>query len=239
MPKRWPFVSGGKPQRIGKKWRLNPAACMKKYNRRSGRIMFPTTHDLVPDPEFLDPCLTVLCKLLKSGNEVLVTSKPSPVVIREINNRFSEYREQIQFRFTIGSLNSEVLAFWEPGTPPFEDRLEALKIAYTNNFKTSISIEPFLDYDPCPLVRTLRPFVTESIWIGRMNYIDRKNLSEEEKGQFDAIRENYTMKNILSIYKLFKDDPIIRWKDSIKKMLAKSSMSKPLWNIWMIYKSST
>ena len=102
-----------------------------------------------------------------------------------------------------------------------------MKIAYANKFKTSISIEPFLDFDPNPLVEILRPFVSESIWIGRMNYIDRKNLSGEELIHYIRIRKNYAMKNVLSIYDYFKDDPIIRWKDSIKKMLAKSLATKP------------
>jgi DNA repair photolyase len=181
----------------------------------------------VPDPKFLEPCLEVLGKLLESGNEVLVTSKPHPAVINEICARFNDYREQVQFRFTIGSGDSNILAFWEPGAPSFEDRLEALKIAYANKFKTSISIEPFLDFDPNPLVEILRPFVSESIWIGRMNYIDRKNLSGEELIHYIRIRKNYAMKNVLSIYDYFKDDPIIRWKDSIKKMLAKSLATKP------------
>jgi hypothetical protein len=76
-------------------------------------------------------------------------------------------------------------------------------------------------------VEILRPFVSESIWIGRMNYIDRKNLSDEELKHYNKIRKNYTMKNVLLIYNYFKDDPIIRWKDSIKKMLAKSLLTKP------------
>ncbi len=211
-----------------KQMEVNPAAVNKKYLKRAGRIMFPTTHDLVPDPKFLDPCLMVLEKLLKGGNEVLVTSKPWPGVIQQICKCFSDYKQQIQFRFTIGSIDSKILDFWEPGAPTFEERLEALKVAYKNNFKTSISIEPFLDFNPVPLVEKLRPFVTESIWIGRMNYIDRKNLIVQEMQQYDTIRKNYSLKNVQLIHKTYKNDPLIRWKDRIKEMLVKSSISNPL-----------
>jgi DNA repair photolyase len=211
---------GRKTANNWKQMEVNQTACNRKYLKRAGRIMFPTTHDLVPDPSLLNPCLNVLEKLLKSGNEILVTSKPWPTVIRQICDLFNEYRQKIQFRFTIGSCNTQVLSFWEPGAPTFEERLEALQVACANYFKTSISIEPFLDFDPIPLVEQLRPYVTESIWIGRMNYIDRKNLTEKEIKQYDAIRENYTLKNVQSIYKQYKTDPLIRWKDRIKEMLA-------------------
>ena len=58
-------------------------------------------------------------------------------------------------------------------------------------FKTSVSIEPFLDYDPTDLFDQVSPFITESIWIGRMNYIPRKNLSRAEEPFFSRIRQNY------------------------------------------------
>ena len=119
---------------------MNPIAVQKRYRKRAGRVMFPTTHDLVPDPELLEPCLTVLQKLLASGNEVLVTTKPSLAVVKEICQRFERFQEQVQFRFTVGSLDGDMLAFWESGRPSFAERQDSVKWAYNQGFKTSVSM---------------------------------------------------------------------------------------------------
>ena len=116
-------------------------------------------------------------------------------------------------------MHDETLSFWEPGAPNFEDRYTSLKSAFFMGFKTSISIEPFLDYNPIPLVEKIRPFVTESIWIGKMNYIARNGVTLLDRPYYDSIRQNYHLKHILEIYDNYKTDPLIRWKDSIKKML--------------------
>lgn len=46
----------------------------KGFRKRTGRIMFPTTHDITPD--HLGECISFLGKILKPGNDVLVVSKP-------------------------------------------------------------------------------------------------------------------------------------------------------------------
>ncbi len=53
---------------------VNEKALTKKFGRRKGTIMFPTAHDITPDN--FDHCLIVLSNMLKSGNNVLVVSKP-------------------------------------------------------------------------------------------------------------------------------------------------------------------
>ncbi|KKK65407.1 hypothetical protein LCGC14_2974430, partial [marine sediment metagenome] len=78
---------------------------------------------------------------------------------------FYEKRDLIQFRFTITSIDNNLLSFWEPNAPLFEERLESLIHSFEKGYKTSISVEPFLDLDPFLLIDELAPFVTESIWI--------------------------------------------------------------------------
>ncbi|MFX1450548.1 MAG: radical SAM protein, partial [Promethearchaeota archaeon] len=126
----------------------------KQYGKRKGRVMFPTSHDITI--EILDNCLFVLEKLVDAGNEVLITSKPQLTCVKAICQKFEDYKHLIQFRFTITSYNNDKLMFWEPGAPSFEERFEALKYAYREGFKTSISIEPFLDKDPYILVEKLK-----------------------------------------------------------------------------------
>jgi len=157
--------------------------------------------------------------LLVAGNDVLITSKPSLPCIKAICDEFELYQDQIQFRFTVGSLDDKLIQFWEPGAPLFQERLESIQYAFNAGYKTSISSEPFLDYNPIPLVNALDPYVTESIWIGRMNYIQRNGLTPEEEPFYNSIRKNYTKKQISWIYSQLKEHPKIQWKDSIKKIL--------------------
>lgn len=192
---------------------------IQNFRRFSGRVMFPSSHDLFDIPEYEDACFTVLEKLLASGNDILITTKPRLAIIKKIETKFSQFKDQIQFRFTITSTSNDLLKFWEPNAPLFEERLKSLQYAFKKKYKTSVSIEPFLDYDPQPLVVAILPYVTESIWLGIMNYIPRKNISKVEIPYYDSIRENYVEDHLKEIYNLFNDSPKIRWKDSIKKKL--------------------
>ncbi len=177
----------------------------KKYQKRTGRIMFPTSHDLVPGPT-LEPCMGVLFKLLRAGNNVLVTTKPHLAVVEEIVSRFGYYKSQIQFRFTITSADDSVLKEWEPGAPPFAERLAALKHAFMNDFKTSISCEPALDYldGILRLYELTIPYVTESFWIGTMNYCTPPVYLKPDE-----------------IMGTFGHLPKIKFKDSIRNQLVK------------------
>jgi DNA repair photolyase len=121
-------------------------------------------------------------------------------VIKSIINQFERYKEQIQFGFTITSNDNELLEFWEPNAPNFNERFEFLKHAFQKGFKTSVSVEPFLDYNPKELIRVIEPFVTESIWVGRMNYISRRGFSPYEIRHYDEIRKNYENNHLYELY---------------------------------------
>ena len=181
--------------------------------------MFPSSHDIIDFPDFEEACFTVLENLLKSDNEVLLTTKPRLAVIKKIDEEFSNNKDQIQFRFTITSSNDMLLKFWEPNAPLFGERLKSLKYAFKKGYKTSVSIEPFLDYDPKPLVDNLSPYITESIWLGIMNYIPRDNIRMKEIPFYNTIRKNYSEEHLREIYQDLNNSPKIRWKDSIRKKL--------------------
>ena len=58
--------------------------------------------------------------------------------------------------------------------------------------------------------------MTESIWIGKMNYIASKNISYQEKIYFDKIRNYVCKENLQNILKTAKKyNQIIRIKDFI------------------------
>jgi DNA repair photolyase len=115
----------------------------KSRKKESGTVMFPTTHDIFP--EMLDPCVTVIRKLLEAGNDVLIVSKPHLECIKRLCQEFTEYKSKILFRFTIGASDDNILKYWEPGAPIFSERIQSLQWAFSSGFKTSVSCEPMLD----------------------------------------------------------------------------------------------
>jgi len=196
----------------------------KEFTKKSGRVMFPSTHDIFDILPFKDVCFSILKKLLMNENEVLITTKPRFNIIEQMSHDFEQFKAQIQFRFTITSNNNKLLSFWEPNAPSYEERLASLQLAFRKGFKTSVSIEPFLDYDPIFLVKDIEQFTTESIWLGRMNYIQRNNLTPEEEQHYDAIRRNYSASHLLKIYNKLQNNPKIRIKDSITNQLSRAKL---------------
>ena len=205
---------GRKTEDSWKNMEINTKAVDKNYKKYNGQVMFPSSHDIIDDPEILDACFTVIRKLLETDNEVLITSKPSLNVTKKIIEGFSEYKKNIQFRFTIGSKENETLSFWEPNAPSYTERKEALQYAYSQGFKTSISIEPFLDRNPIPMIYELEPYVSKSIWIGPMNYIKKSDISAEDLPYYEEIRDITQKENLLDIYENLKNHKKIQFKDS-------------------------
>ena len=169
--------------RFGRPFTTVPVVRIKEVEcgRRlcSGRIMFPTTHDITPDT--LEPCLTVLGKLLVAGNDVLVVSKPHLECIKRICQDFAEFRNQFTFKFTIGADDDSILGFWEPHAPKFGERFDCLKYAFRNGFQTSVSMEPMLNTPHAvDLFHRFAPFVTDTIWLGKMNRI-RNNVQDRPR----------------------------------------------------------
>ncbi|MEJ2277308.1 MAG: radical SAM protein [Candidatus Lokiarchaeota archaeon] len=151
-------------------------------------IMFPTSHDIFPQEPYYSAYLKVLKKLIKAGNSVLIVSKPREEVIRDLCEELKGYEDNVAFRFTIGSTNSELLKIFEPNAPPFKERINSLIMATESGFSTTVSAEPLLDPDPSDLITKITPYLPDvdhekdqgTIWIGllKIQYIPlekRKN----------------------------------------------------------------
>jgi DNA repair photolyase len=200
--------------------RIRPHDVVKSHPKYSGRVMFPSSHDITPGN--LHACLVVLGKLLVARNEVLVVSKPHLDCIGAICRRLGCYRDQILFRFTIGACDDRVLSFWEPGAAAYAERIGSLQYAYEQGFQTSVSVEPMLESANIDqLVADLQPFVTDSIWIGKMNHLGRlsKNADARLKAALLQIEAGQTDDIIRSIFERYKGNPKIQWKASIKKVV--------------------
>ena len=192
----------------------------KEFGKRDGTTMFPTQHDIVP--QNVEACLHVLENLLRPGNMVLIVSKPHLSCISLLCANLNQWRDQILFRFTIGALDNKILRFWEPNAPSWEERCAALQHAYEAGFRTSISMEPCLDWlNVCDNFYYLAPNVTDSIWIGTLNYINQRvevtNEYEREKVQNLKDLQNEDVYRI--VYNRLNGHPLVRWKDSIKEAL--------------------
>lgn len=179
-----------------------------------GGVMFPTTHDL--HIEHADIWLPFLWGLLEKGNDVLIVTKPQYAAVKLICDELSGYKNQIEFRLTIGTNDDKVAAYWEPGAPSPSDRLMALAHISTRGYKVSISMEPLLVEQPKEIIDSLfKGWVSGDIWIGLMNHHAFKVEIPEEARQAKI----QTYDNIKAVYDSLKTDPQIKWKDSIRDLL--------------------
>ena len=206
-------------------WRIeevNHGKLKAHFKKRPGYIMFPSSHDILPAN--LNYSLQFMDMLLKEGNHVLVVTKPHLMVVQEFCRKFENIKDQILFRFTISSSNPETLKFWEPGAPSIDERLQTLKFAYSEGFQTSVSCEPALDTNTAELVEILLPFVTDAIWIGLPNRLKASLKLNGADDQETLERADDLMKAqsgdwVKHLYDKYRDNPKIKWKDSIKKIV--------------------
>ena len=192
----------------------------RSFKKKDGPIMIPSSHDITT--ENIDIAIEVMSELIANGNELLVVTKPNSQCIKRIVDTFLKDRKQIKFRFTIGSANSEVLKIWEPGAPDFQIRLASLKYAFEKGYSTSISCEPLLDDRFDDLYQQVLPWVSGSIWVGKMN-MAAKRVRTNTAGSFpqDNVTKllfTQTDEKIIALFNRYKDNPKIEWKESIKKV---------------------
>jgi DNA repair photolyase len=187
--------------------------------------MFPSMHDITP--AYLQTYKNTLRNLLQAGNQVLIVTKPRLAIIQELCNDFSAYREQIIFRFTITSITPTLAAYWEPGAPLPQERMDSLIHAHGAGFKTSVSVEPMIDTlgNTIILYRMFSRYITEDIWFGKMNGIYKRvwTDSDEDCEAVLAITESQSDENILYLHQHLKAQPKVKWKDSIRLIVEKAA----------------
>lgn len=183
--------------------------------------MFPSAHDITPFN--VEQYIRVAKLILKKGNRLLIVSKPRLECIRRLLNELEPFKKQILFRFTIGTMSESVSVFWEPGAPLPKERIDCLALAFDRGFKTSVSIEPMLSgsFGVGRVVGEVRPYTTDTIWIGKMNKV-RLRVDMSVPANARAVYNIDRLQNddeIMELYRRFKDDPMIRWKDSIQTVV--------------------
>lgn len=200
---------------------LTKRAGMLSYPAYYGVVMFPSTHDITPY-NFRE-CIRIMALILNAGNRLLIVSKPRMYCIPAILSALATRRKHILFRFTIGAVDPAICKIWEPGAPEPGERIDCLRAAYIAGFRTSVSIEPMLS-GACEVLATVEAvqrYVTDTIWIGKMNKVRSRVVGQDKL--VAAIEELQSDKNIMWLYDKLKNDPMIRWKDSIKQVVANQS----------------
>jgi len=201
---------------------LNQKSFDKKWGKKKGTIMFPTTHDIHPDN--LPECLETILKMAKPGNDLLIVSKPHISVIEKLCTELTAYRSQILFRFTIGSPNGDTLLLWEPGATTPQERIQCLKLAFMSGYNTSVSMEPLLDtFDNIRfLISEVMPYVTDAIWVGLPNFLMTRlvfNGRTDLKDHAEALLQHWDHARVKHLWEVYNHNPTIKYKDSIKKIL--------------------
>jgi len=182
--------------------------------------MFPSSHDITETNR--GNCEIVIENLIKAGNKVLIVTKPNITSIENLCCYFRYQKQNILFRFTIGACDDNILSYWEPGAPNYEERKECLIHAFEEGFETSVSIEPMLDSKNIDdLIGDLLSYVTDSIWVGKMNHIGRfqKNADPVLRQAITNIEHGQTDDIIRQIYARHRSNPKIKWKKEMKKIV--------------------
>jgi len=191
----------------------------KAIEKKADSVLYPNTHDITP--RHLPLHLTYIRKLLEVYPQVTIISKPNLESIKAICKAFPEYRGSITFLFTIGTLDDEIRKFWEPKAPSIPERLECLKYAHSQGFKTSVIAEPMLDNNPDELVKRVKPFVTDVIWLGNGKRMLQRvscngHKDAETKARVRQLEAWQSEENTRALYQRLNVDPQVRWKETIQ-----------------------
>jgi hypothetical protein len=191
------------------------------HQTADGIVMFPSTHDITTDN--LDACIATLRNILQAGNRVLVVSKPSWPCIEDICKHFSAYRDQLTFRFTIGSTDEEITKILEPNAPLPQERIACLQYAYELGFNTSVSTEPLLGgiQTALSVYMAVEPYVTDKIWIGKVQRPPAQGYPQEVLDTLSWVKEEQVDTRIKLMYEMMKDFDKVSWKDSIQKVISR------------------
>lgn len=204
------------------------------YRLLKGRIMFPSTHDITN--RNIAECLVVLRKLLEVGNEVLIVSKPDYDVVALMVESLRRYQHRVAFRFTIGSTQNDVLAFWEAWAPSFESRIKSLSCAYLDGYMTSVSCEPYLDAWPQHVYEACRDYLSDierfdgagGIWFGKLRNwaarVDLTGATDEQIAKYvTPLRAAQNDAFVRGLVRTLDGRKFVRWKDSIREVIEKAA----------------
>ncbi len=205
---------------------VNEKITPRRIPSKEGIIMFPTAHDITPF--YLEESLKTIEQMMPADRKVLIVTKAHLECVEAICEAIKQhknYYDKVLLRVTIGSMHEELCRIWEPGAPSPLERLEALKYAFMNIIRTSVSVEPMLGgpLDAAEVFHAVDPYVSEDIWFGKMNGLRTRLEGGNGKAELiDLVNEEQSDENILILYNALKHNPKVKWKDSIQAVIARN-----------------
>jgi DNA repair photolyase len=239
---------------------------VKNWKRKPNGFwfMYPSMHDTFE--ETAGDAIKVIGNMLKANGNVLWVTKPRYKVVKRVLDKFSKYKisafeeprnylqgqPHIKIRMSISTNNDDYIAYYEENAPKYDEREKALILAYEMGADVGASCEPYFPVklkdgeDPIEKfiewVRYLLQYITDELWIGKMNYIPTDNgkakqgiyelrgepLTEEQIAKFRELEKFYKFENILRIVDALHDEPNIRFKESIKKLMINHIRQHPV-----------
>jgi hypothetical protein len=201
---------------------------------RNTSIMYPSSHDIFP--EWIAEQMVTMWSILSKDNSLLIVSKPRKECIHKIidwlnmkgeadtgpiNQHPLNWKEKVEFRFSITSATPEISLKYEPGASLPQERVECLKMVLDAGFPASVSMEPYLE-PPWVILegliaKTVAVASLKEFWIGKMNY-----------GVPEELRGIYCYDAIWSHWQTFRHYPNARFKDSYQKLLHINCRGVPL-----------
>lgn len=197
----------------------------KRHPKYAGTVMFPTTHDITEGT--VRACVRVIHQLVDAGNDVLVVSKMSPWIAQTlVDAAGSRWRDQLEFRISIGMVHESVRQFWEPKAPGVGERLGALCKLHLAGFRTSVSAEPLLQpHKAVELVTMVDQYVSETIWIGKLNQIEARCgwALQMSDWRVQGLMKQQKDGMVMGVVRALEGYSKIRWKDSYAAVIQRQA----------------
>jgi hypothetical protein len=184
-------------------------------------VMIPTMGNI--SDSNVELMIQTIKNIADANNLVLVVIKPFMSVVRRMCAELADYKDTVQFRFTITSLNPTLSQLWEPGAALPAERIECLQYAFDHGYYTSVSMEPMIDerIETLRLISTIEPYVIGDIWLGKMVDIDKRVAITDDMIR-DAVAIIKEQQSDLEIQKLVFSligKKNIRYKKSIRDVV--------------------
>jgi DNA repair photolyase len=113
----------------------------------------------------------------------------SPLVLRDVDllGKF----EELEVGITITTDDERMREVFEPGAPPINERLKALRALRRNGISTYVFIGPVLPMNPESLAEKIRPYAG-SVLIDRMNYVSKTSWVYRKLGLMRWLDRDFT-----------------------------------------------
>lgn len=212
---------------IPESWK-EPVMAMPERFPKEKLVMMPSSHDI--DRKNTSYAAECLKRLLDNNNRVLIVTKPRAAAIGGLisvltSAPYSAKKDMVTFRLSISTADEVLLRRFEPDAPDFHERLMALRELKLAGLRAGVSAEPLLGgYDTFrDLYARVKPFLTDEIWVGKLNQ-GRQRIHMNTGGAFDEalidqILNHQSDSEMLRLYEAYKDDPLMRFKDSIMNIV--------------------